>query len=161
LDQSPSDHGAEAVEVDVAATERGDDRLVVLVLERLREDGRERDRAGPSTSVFERSKRSVSAKAISRSSTVTTSSTYSDITSSVCSPIDRVAIPSAMVSTLSIRRPRLVSATRPRRRPFGLHADDTHVGELLFDRDRDARDEPAAADRDDDRVEVGAVVDDL
>jgi len=47
LDQSPSDHGAEAVEVDVAATERGDDRLVVLVLERLREDGRERDRAGP------------------------------------------------------------------------------------------------------------------
>ena len=36
---------------------------------------------------------------------------------------------------------------------LGLHADDAHLGPQRLDRDRDAGDEPAAADRHDDRVE--------
>ena len=37
--------------------------------------------------------------------------------------------------------------------PLGLHADDPHLGPECLHRDCDARDQAAAADRDDDRVE--------
>jgi len=55
----------------------------------------------PSVSALCRSSSFVSATAISSSLTVTTWSTSSSMTSKVFSPMRRVAMPSAMVSTLS------------------------------------------------------------
>ena len=51
------------------------------------------------------------------------------------------------------------SASAQRGRALGLDADDADAERR--DGGRDPRDEPAAADRDDDRVDVGGVLEDL
>ena len=50
---------------------------------------------------------------------------------------------------------------RERRSTLGLDPDDAHAGAQVAQRDRGAADQPAAADRDDDRADVRDVVDDL
>ena len=106
----------------------------------------------PSRIVFSISTPSAIASSMRCSDTTTMSSTSSATMPRVSAPGSATAMPSAIVGPPSApaARPERVQHARV---SLDLHADDAHVGPQRLHRDRDARDQSAAADRHDDRVD--------
>src|SRR3954463_7835943 len=121
-----------------------------------------------STTTFMRSKRNRIVATISSSVTVTTSSTSAAITANVFSPGSGKSWPSAIERSISTRSRRparnercvsgLAAGSTPTTPARGRPAPAPRLRAHRLDRGRDAGDEAAAADRDDDHVEVGHLV---
>ncbi len=121
--------------------------------------------AGSTTSLA-RSSSTRRARAMSSSVTVTTASTASRTISKLRMPGLLTAMPSAIVATTPISVGSPAAKRSGVRGGVGrLYADDPDAapvaGRALLDGARDARDEAAAADRDDDRRDVRHLVEDL
>ena len=116
----------------------------------------------PSTTSLQRSSSTTIASATSSSSTAAIPSSHSPSSASVRSPGRLTAIPSAIVSADSAGTGLPCSQRGREGRAGGdLHADDLDLRPRRLDRDRDARGQPAAADRHDQLREVGHVLEQL
>ena len=116
----------------------------------------------PSTTLFSSSIRRRMASAIVASSTVTTRSTTRFTIANGASPSLPTARPSASVCDSATVVGRAVGERRGEaRRALRLDADDRHARRLRLDGRADPRDEAAAADRHDDRFDVGRLLEDL
>ncbi len=102
------------------------------------------------------------ASAMLASSTVTTSSTTRRSAANGNAPSIGTASPSANVGNSGTATGSPGGQRRAQaRRMVGLHADDAHLRPQGLDRGADAGEQPAAADGDDDRVEVRRLLEDF
>src|SRR3954462_2249788 len=124
-----------------------------------------------STTIFMRSKRERIVGKTPSWATVTTSSTSAETTANVFSPGSGKSWPSAIERSISTRSRRparnercvsgLGAGAAPDTPARGLDAADPRLRAHRLDRGRDAGDQAAAADRDDEHVEVGHLVEQL
>jgi hypothetical protein len=161
LDQPPADDVREDVEVDVAAAERGDDCLAVLVGEALLQYRRQRHRAGALDErlrALQQRGHRVSYLGVGDGDHLV-DPPFDDLEGQLADLPGGDAVGDGVDGIALDDRP-LPEGLGDAGGALGLNADHAGVGPPL-DRGRDARDEAAAADGDDHGVDLGALLDDF
>ena len=152
----------ELIEIHVAAAEHADDLRSGRRLDEAVQQRATGAAAAPSGTSFAWCIVQTTASKICSSGSVTISSTYWRTMSKVFSPTRFTRRPSMMQSTRSsVTSAARVDAALHPRRAGRLDADDADLRVDALERHRDAGDQPAAANRHDDDVDVGPVLGDL